>query len=103
MSDKVTIRQPRSQVKKPHCVLCGSTLDIERHHVGGRYHVAWFTIALCRNHHLRITAALRQAGIDMSYAPNTRERLARARKALAVFLWMLEERLDEFERKETQE
>lgn len=103
MNAGVIIRRSPSKVKKPHCVLCGGTDDVENHHLGGRNHVAWFTTPLCRKDHLRVTAALRQAGIDMSYAPNTRERLARARKAIAVFSWMLEERLDEFERKETQE
>jgi hypothetical protein len=99
MNDDVTIRRSRSKPQKPRCVFCGSTVDVERHHIGGGYHIAWFTMQLCRKHHLLITAALRQAGIEMSYTPNMRERLTRARMAVFVFLWMLEERLKEYERK----
>lgn len=81
----------RNAAKVSRCVLCGSTCDVEFHHVGGRHHIAWFTVPLCRDHHVRMTAALRLSGVEMSYTPNRLERLGRARKALWVFEWMLEE------------
>ena len=59
--------------------------------MGGRYHIAWFTIALCVKHHICLTEALRLAPVDMRFAPNKRERLRRARQAVMLFLWMLGE------------
>jgi hypothetical protein len=38
-----------------------------------------------------VTAALRLAEVNMSYTPDERERWTRVRKAVLVFLWMLEE------------
>lgn len=91
MSDRATTRLPRSKAKELHCAFCGSTRDVELHHVGGRQHIAWFTIPLCRTHHERLTEALRQAAVNMSYTPDRRERQTRVRKAVLVFSWMLEE------------
>jgi hypothetical protein len=79
----------RSAAKK--CVLCGSTEKIELHHVGGRNYVPWFTIPLCRDHHVKLTALIYQAGIDMRYVSSEQERISTARQAAYVFLWMLEE------------
>ena len=76
---------------RPHCTFCESTDNIQRHHVGGQNHIAWFTIPLCEKHHLALTGALRQAKVDMRYTPDTRERLSRARRATLVFLWALQE------------
>jgi hypothetical protein len=103
MNDGVTIRRSPSKLKKPHCVLCGGTDDVENHHFGGRNHVAWFTTPLCRKDHLRVTVAIRQAGIDMSFTPHKRDRLARARRATYVFLWMLEDSLKEYEQGKEQQ
>ncbi len=97
MSDHATTRLPGSKARKPHCVLCGSTRDVELHHVGGRHHIAWFTIPLCRIHHLRVTAALRVAGVNMSFTPDTRERFSRVRMATLVFLSLVEEELKDYE------
>jgi hypothetical protein len=102
MKNAAQIRSQCSKHKQLRCELCGSAEDVERHHVGGRHHVAWFTVPLCRTHHVRLTAALRQAGIDMSYTLDKRERLARARKAILLFSWMLEEELEKYEEKEGQ-
>lgn len=99
MSDSATTRLPRSKARKPHCALCGSILDVELHHVGGRHHIAWFTVPLCRIHHLRVTAALRVAEVNMSFTPDTRERLSRVRMATFVFLSLLEEELKDYEQK----
>lgn len=77
--------------KRLRCALCGSSKNVEFHHVGGRHHVAWFTVPLCQHHHMRVTAGLHQAGVDMRYTREKRERIRRARQATLVFLWILEE------------
>jgi|GEM_PF-4564858 len=80
---------------KPHktlrCVICGSNQKVERHHIGGQFHVAWFTIPLCNKHHLRVTEMVRVAGINLSYTLNKRERFIQILKSLIVFLWLLTE------------
>ncbi len=43
------------------------------------------------SHHTRLTAVLGVSGVNMSYMSDKRERLAHVRKAVWVFLWMLEE------------
>jgi hypothetical protein len=90
MNKEAPIR-PRSVKKQFRCALCGSIQDVELHHVGGQNHIAWFTVPLCKKHHDRITAALRQAGVEMRFTPDRQERLSRVRMATLVFLWMLEE------------
>src|SRR5262245_23120192 len=77
--------------KRLHCALCGSTEHVELHHIGGRFHLAWFIVPLCRSHHLRITAMLRAAGVDMRYTSDVQERIRRVRRALLVFQWLIEE------------
>ena len=74
------------------CVICGSE-DIERNHVGGRNHVAWFTMPFCRAHHAQFHALLRAAGIDLEYKSDPTERLLRALQATTVCQWMLMEAL----------
>ena len=73
------------------CAFCGSRENVELHHVGGRHHVAWLIIPLCQKHHMRVTAGLRQAGVDMRYTHDKRERIRRARRATLVFMWILDE------------
>ena len=75
------------------CVLCGSTKNVERHHIGGRNHIAWATMPLCREHHVRLTAMIHHAGVDMCYTPDPVLRIASALKALSVVQWMLSEML----------
>jgi hypothetical protein len=64
---------------------------VEWHHIGGRNHVAWFMIPLCQKHHVALTIALRRAGIDMHYTSDVAERLRRARQAIYVCLWFLDD------------
>jgi hypothetical protein len=73
----------------PACVICGSTDGIEHNHVGGRNHVAWFTMPFCHEHHLQFHALLRAAGVNLEYTPNPEERIVRALKAIAICQWML--------------
>lgn len=73
------------------CVKCGSARNVEFHHIGGRNHVARIVVPLCRGHHVRLTIAIQQAGIDMKYTSDPAERLRRARRAIYVCLWLLDE------------
>jgi len=71
------------------CAICGSK-DIERNHVGGRNHIAWFTMPLCRTkHHPQFHALAKAAGINFEYTADPRERLIRAQKATMIFQWMI--------------
>lgn len=79
----------RAQILR--CAKCGSSRNVELHHIGGRNHVAWITIPLCQDHHMRLTAAIQQAGIDMRYTSDKPERLRRARQAIYACLWFLDE------------
>ena len=74
-------------VRRRWCAICGSTKDIEQHHLGGRNHFPYVTIPLCRWHHVRITIAIQHAGIDMSYTSDRPERVRRALQACLVFQW----------------
>jgi len=74
------------------CVLCDGE-RIERNHVGGRKHVAWFTMPFCRKHHDQFHALLRIAGVSLEYTSDLRVRLVRAIMACLVALWMLAEAL----------
>jgi hypothetical protein len=97
MASQVPIRRVQKRNMQKHCTFCGSTDLVQRHHVGGRFHIAWFTMPLCRKHHDRVTEHLRLSGVDMRYTSDQAGRLRRARQATVVFLWML----DEFERERT--
>jgi hypothetical protein len=78
------------------CTICGSADQVEKHHVGGRNHVVWFTIPLCRDHHVRLTAYIAAAGVDMRYSPDRLARLRRARQAICMLLWFLDMEEEEF-------
>ena len=84
-----------------HCALCGSTEGVQLHHLGGQNHTPFFVIPLCTPHHKRVTIAIQQMGrqmgnIDlMKYTPDPLERARRARLAALVFLWFIDEVLDE--------
>lgn len=70
------------------CGICGST-PIERNHVGGRNHVAWFTMPFCLEHHNQFHALLRAAGIDLEYTSDSVERQLRALEACLIAQWMM--------------
>jgi hypothetical protein len=101
MSHETTNRRMGPKSEKPHCLQCGSSGDIEGHHGGGRNHLPQFIVPLCRKHHVSVTAAIRLAGVSMSYTPNKRVRLLRALMAIIVLVWtLLEELLQEIEGQE---
>ena len=86
---------PRKQTSGLRCVICGSSVTVERNHVGGRNHVAWFRMPCCKKHHDQFHALLRVSGVNLEYTSDPRERLLRALKATQVFGWMLLEALGE--------
>jgi len=85
------------------CMKCGSSGNIEWHHVCGRNHDYKFlagerghVVPLCRTCHRGrwgIHKALAQARIDLHYTVDQNERNQRAWRAFLVFLWWLDERL----------
>ena len=79
----------------PRICHCGSTRNVELHHVGGRNHVVWFLVPLCREHHLKLTRMIERAGVDMRYTPDKEERMRRARLATYIFLWFIDDVLKE--------
>ena len=75
-----------------HCAICGSTKNLQEHHLGGQHHASYFTIPLCESHHLQVTRAIDAAGADTMLAASDREeKLRRARLAALVFLWFLDQ------------
>ena len=87
-------RYRRSQTKTPrfrNCAICGSTKDIEEHHLGGRKHAPYFTIPLCHSHHAAVTVAIARARVNMQGTMDMAERARRARQAAYVFLWFLDD------------
>ena len=83
----------RSVKKIRKCVICGGTHRVEANHVGGRNHIAWFTIPLCGEHHDRFHALLNQMRLDLRYTPDPVERSIRVLKAILIFAWMVVEGL----------
>jgi hypothetical protein len=73
------------------CAICGSTKDVQDHHLGGRKHAAYFTLPLCCFHHEAVTIALARVRINMQYTSDEAERSRRARMAAYIFLWFLDE------------
>jgi len=70
------------------CVLCGSTRNIEEHHVGGRGFD--FVLPLCHQHHVTITVGLKRLRIDTTLKAKG---LTHAIRATVYFLWMLLDQL----------
>jgi hypothetical protein len=75
------------------CVLCGSTRDVQGNHLGGRQHLAWFTMPFCGECHSLFHTMVTRAGIDLSYAHDPIERFRRALEAIKIAEWMLLEQL----------
>jgi len=71
------------------CTICGSTVQVEANHLGGRKHLASFTMPFCKPHHERFHVLVRQAGIDLTYTDDPIERIRRALSAIKIAEWML--------------
>jgi len=81
----------RLEVKK--CVLCGDTCNVQANHLGGRYHLAWFTMPFCDRCHPVFHEMVDRAGIDLRYTDDPIERVRRALAAIKIAEWMLLEQL----------
>lgn len=88
-----TARRVARRTEQNRCLQCGRKTGIEQHHVAGRNHDPELTVPLCLACHAQATENLLRADVDMRRAPNSEERVRRALKATAVFLWMLAEAL----------
>ena len=77
------------------CVICDTDKGIERNHVGGQNHVAWFTMPFCRKHHAEFHAFLRAAGIELEYTSDPQERILRGFQATIACQWILMKKLQE--------
>ncbi len=70
------------------CAFCGSTKNVEEHHLGGRNHAAYFTIPLCETHHREVSISMQRAdGEMMRYTSDRSERLRRIVMASTVLMW----------------
>jgi hypothetical protein len=76
------------------CSLCGSSVDVTKHHVGGANFIVWFTMPLCAPCQVIFHARQRGAGIDLRCSPNAKLRLMRALKMALLFVWMLLDMLE---------
>ena len=85
------MRLPKPKVKR--CVLCGSARNVQGNHLGGRQHLAWFTMPFCDHCHSLFHAMVKRAGIDLSYTDDPIERIRRALAAIKIAEWMLLEQL----------
>jgi hypothetical protein len=74
---------------KAACVICGTDKNLELNHVGGRNHLAWFTVTFCEPHHHKFHRLLEAVGLDLRYTPNKLKRLVTAALALTIALWMV--------------
>jgi hypothetical protein len=75
------------------CVVCEA--KAERNHIGGRNHIAWFTMPFCKSHHDQFHAVLRNAGINLEYTSDPQERLLRAIQACVMAQWIFAKMLEE--------
>jgi len=85
----MTLAKP--SVKK--CVLCESTATVQCNHLGGRHHLAWFTMPFCDRCHLLFHQMVERAGIDLRHTDDPIERIRRALAAITIAEWMLHEQL----------
>jgi len=85
----------RSDKCDGRCVICGA--KAERNHVGGRNHIAWFTMPFCKSHHDQFHAVLRNAGINLEYTSDPHERLVRAIQACVMAQWIFTKMLEEMQ------
>jgi hypothetical protein len=85
------MKQPKPAVKS--CVLCESSNNVQGNHLGGRHHLAWFTMPFCDRCHGLFHAMVDRAGIALRYTDDPIERIRRALAAIKIAEWMLLEQL----------
>jgi hypothetical protein len=79
----------RTSRAKLHCVICGASKKAHLHHGGGRRHVPWFLLPLCKTDHDLLHELARQLRIDFKYTADPVERRRRALSALTLCQWMI--------------
>jgi len=90
------VRQPRrsksgARSRKSHCVICGSTDQVQWHHIGGENHVIWIRAPFCLKHHDEFHLRLRLGESEvLLYTSDEHERHRRARQVMLAVLSMLE-------------
>jgi hypothetical protein len=66
---------------------------VQGNHLGGKQHLAWFTMPFCDRCHPLFHAMVDRAGIDLRYTDDPVERVRRALAAIKIAEWMLLEQL----------
>lgn len=74
-------------------MLCGSTRNVQDNHLGGRQHLACFTMPFCGECHSLFHAMVDRAGVDLCFTDDPIERARRALAAIKIAEWMLLEQL----------
>ncbi len=83
-----------SNAKVGRCAVCGKIGLIQKNHVGGEKHLAWFTMPFCSpGCHDRFHILVRQAGINLKFTTDKVERIRRSQAALLIAQHMLNEQL----------
>ena len=85
------MRPRKPEIKR--CVVCGSTRNVQRNHVGGANYLACFTMPFCDHCHRLFHAMVEMAGIDLTYTHDPIERTRRALAAIKIAEWVLLEQL----------
>jgi hypothetical protein len=88
-----TARRVSRRTEQGRCSICGRKSRTEDHHVAGRNHDSELIAPLCQACHAQATENLRRGNVDMRSTSDSVERVRRALRATAVFLWMLAEAL----------
>ena len=90
MRDKSPIRTARRKGQQQERIKQGVAVDpcvlcIEDHHTAGRRHDAQLTAPLCQKHHREMHEKLLRGEISLTFEPNTKKRVAKALRAVAIY------------------
>ena len=85
--------KPPGKSKRAGCVICGSHRHLQLHHFGGKNHLAWAMMPLCRAHHVQLHRLIKC--VDLQYTSDPVERLIRASIAINIFLCIVHQALRE--------
>ena len=91
------MKSTRSQKHCPDCpaqCFCGSSLQLEDNHLGGRKHVPEIWLPYCRLDHAQFHANCRRAGVDFKKQSNTVLGQIQALKGHMVGMWMVVEAME---------
>ena len=85
--------KPRGKSNRAGCVICGSHRNLQWHHIGGKRHLVWVMMPLCRAHHEQFHRLIK--GVDLQYTSDPVKRLIRASIAINIFLCIVLQALRE--------